>query len=280
MTINECQPEVIDDVEKLSAAVDDLSQRDTLYVDCEGDRLSRYGALYTVQIYDGNPQRRVYLVDVDVLGESAFDSVSTLGNTLRALLETKRLMFFDPRADVDALWNLYQVMPGNVLCLQLAEVAHRRRTKPYASWEPTYVNGLAKCIDLYCRGTLTRNESAIKTRVSLELKAGRFQYSDFKLSSPKSSQDIRTYACVDVLCLPELEKRVWQGTLCSGGERWVLENSSSRCARAKGYVGQEVFRSKNNAIPPAFSYKHHEGLLCRLLSMHQSFYTFREFRFK
>ncbi|KAG9319337.1 hypothetical protein KVV02_004632 [Mortierella alpina] len=262
-SISACQPEVIDDVLMLSAAVDELSQKDTLYVDCEGDKLSRYGALYTVQIYDGNPQRRVYLVDVDILGASAFDSVSTLGNTLRSLLETKRLVFFDPRGDIDALWNLFQVMPGNVLCLQLAEIAYRRRTKTRAIWEPSYVNGLGKCIDQYCRGSLTRNEIAIKARVSSELKAGRFQYSDFKLSNSNDSQDMRIYACADVLCLPELEKTFWQGSLCSGGEQWVLENSRSRCARAKEYVARDVFGSKKNAIPPPFSYTHHTGLVCR-----------------
>ncbi|KAF9283093.1 hypothetical protein BGZ68_005579 [Mortierella alpina] len=261
--ITECQPEVIDDVLKLSAAVDDLSEKDTLYVDCEGDNLSRYGALYTVQIYDGNPQRRVYLVDVDILGPSAFDSVSTKGHTLRSLLQTKRILFFDPRADVDALWNMYQVMPDNVLCLQLAEIAYRRRTKTRPSWEPSYVNGLGKCIDHYCRGSLTRNEIAVKIKVSSELKAGKFQYSDFKLSNTTNIQDMLTYACADVLCLPELERRFWQGELCSGGQKWVLENSRSRCARAKEYVGQDVFRSKNNAIPPRFSYTHHTGLVCK-----------------
>ncbi|KAK3831951.1 MAG: ribonuclease H-like domain-containing protein [Linnemannia gamsii] len=263
-SIIECQPEVIDDVLKLSTVVDDLVQKDILYVDCEGDKLSRYGTLYTVQIYDGNPQRRVYLVDVDILGKSAFDSISAMGSTLRSLLETKRIVFFDPRGDIDALWNLFRVMPDNVLCLQLAEVAYRRRIeKNRANWEPHFVHGLARCIDRYCVESLTRNEIAIKASVSSELKAGNFQYSDFMLSNTKNNQDMRTYACVDVLCLPELEKRVWQGTLCSGGEKWVLENSRSRCARAKGYVGQEVFGSRNNAIPPRFSYTHHKGLLCK-----------------
>lgn len=262
--ISECQPEVIDDVLKLSTVVDDLAQKDTLYVDCEGENLSRYGALYTVQIYDGNPQRRVYLVDVDRLGKSAFDSISTKGNTFRSLLESKRLVMFDPRADIDALWNLFQVMPDNVLCLQLAEIAYRRRAeKNRADWEPSFVAGLAKCIDRYCAKSLTRNEIAIKARVSSELKAGKFQYGDFVLSNTKNSQDMRTYACVDVLCLPELEKRVWQSGLCAGGQRWVLENSRSRCVRAKEYVGQEVFGSRNNTIPPRFSYTHHKGLLCR-----------------
>ncbi|KAF9290204.1 hypothetical protein BGZ68_007675 [Mortierella alpina] len=262
--LNECQPEVVDDIQKLSAAIDDLSQKDTLYVDCEGDRLTRYGTLYTVQIYDGNPQRRVYLVDIDTLGRAAFDSISTKGNTLRSLLETKRVVFFDPRADIDALWNLFQVMPSNVLCLQLAEIAYRRRTeKSSAAWEPPFVSGLGKCIDLYCRGSLTRNEIAIKTKVSSELRAGRFQYSDFKLSNTKNSQDMRTYACVDVLCLPELERRIWQGKLCSGGERWVLENSRARCGRAKEHVAPEVFGSRSNTIPPRFTYTHHTGLVCK-----------------
>jgi hypothetical protein len=262
-SIGECQPEVIDDILKLSTVVDDLTQKDTLYVDCEGENLSRYGALYTVQIYDGNPQRRVYLVDVDILGKSAFDSISTMGNTLRSLLETKRLVFFDPRGDIDVLWNLFHVMPDNVLCLQLAEIAYRRRTeKNRANWEPPFVNGLAKCIDRYCKESLTRNEIALKTRISSELKAGNFQYSDFMLSNTKNSQDMRIYACVDVLCLPELEKRVWQGRLCSGGEKWVFENSRSRSVRAKEYVGQDVFGSRSNTIPPRFSYTHHKGPLC------------------
>ncbi|KAF9408763.1 hypothetical protein BGZ94_002193 [Podila epigama] len=225
----ECQPEVIDNVQKLSAAVDDLSQKDTLFVDCEGDQLSRYGALYTIQIYDGNQQRRVYLVDVEALGQSAFDSVSEKGNTLKSLLETKRIVFFDPRGDVDALWNLFHVMPRNVLCLQLAEVAYRRRReKRREDWEPPYLNGLVKCIDRFCSNSLTRNEIAIKTRVSSALKAENFQHSDFILSKTKNNRDMQIYACVDVLCLPELEKRVWEDRLCSGGKRWVLEHSRAR----------------------------------------------------
>ena len=105
-SVGECQAEVVDDVQKLSAAVDDLAVKSTLYVDCEGEDLSRYGALYTVQIYDGGPERRVYIVDIDKLGMSAFSSVSANGTTLRALLEVKRVVMFDPRSDVDALWNL------------------------------------------------------------------------------------------------------------------------------------------------------------------------------
>ncbi|KAF9558670.1 hypothetical protein EC968_006889 [Mortierella alpina] len=218
--ISECLPEILDDIQKLSAAVDDLSQKNTLYVDCEGDNFSHYGALYTVQIYDGNSQRPVYLVDVDTLGKSAFDFVSTLGNTLRSLPETKRLVFFDPRADVDALWNLFQVMSGQAICLQLAKIAYRRRKdKINADWEPPFVSGLAKCIDRYCAESLTRNDIAVKARVSSELKAENFRYSDFKLSNTRNSQDVRTYACIDVLRLPELEKRVWQDKLCSGGKR-------------------------------------------------------------
>jgi hypothetical protein len=58
----------------------------TLYLDLEGNRLSRHGTISLITILI-HPQRVVRLIDVLVLGKPAFTTASNNGKTLKSILE-------------------------------------------------------------------------------------------------------------------------------------------------------------------------------------------------
>lgn len=263
------QPIIVSTETGLKEAISKLNKADTLYMDCEGDNLSRHGKLYTIQLYDGNPERLVYIIDMRSLPEAlslqvesehdgaSAGEVSACSVTLKDLIEHKRVVMFDPRSDVDALYHHYNVMPRYMVCLQLVEIAYRRRVdKRNKIWEPPYVSGLTKAITQYCRSSVTPEEKRIKARISDQLKNGLFKYEDFILSSSSpTDQDTVIYSCVDVLCLPELESKLWP-QLCLGGQKWVLHHSMQRCHRAYEDITAEMIKSRSNTIPPRFDYNH------------------------
>jgi len=85
-----------------------LPPSSTIYLDLEGNCLSRHGtiSLVTVLIH---PQRVVRLIDVLVLGKRAFTTASNNGKTLKSILEDTDIpkCTWDVRNDADALWALY-----------------------------------------------------------------------------------------------------------------------------------------------------------------------------
>ncbi|KAK0930971.1 hypothetical protein LTR29_016547 [Friedmanniomyces endolithicus] len=81
-----------------------------LYVDLEGNNLSRNGTLSLVTILL-EPERDVYLVDVTTLGRDAFTTAGADGRTLKSVLESEDVVkvYFDIRNDSDALFGLYEI---------------------------------------------------------------------------------------------------------------------------------------------------------------------------
>ena len=102
------KPELINNFSLLKTFLDGLNDISgeplTLYIDLEGNNLSRHGTLSLVTILI-EPREKVYLIDVTKLGRDAFDTVGLDGRSVRNILEARDIIkvFFDIRNDSDAL---------------------------------------------------------------------------------------------------------------------------------------------------------------------------------
>jgi exonuclease 3'-5' domain-containing protein 1 len=87
----------------------------SLYIDLEGNNLSRKGTLSLVTILV-EPRHTVHLVDVTGLGEQAFHVAGSDGRTLKKILESQEIVkvFFDIRNDLDALFGLFGIRVGGI----------------------------------------------------------------------------------------------------------------------------------------------------------------------
>ena len=115
----------IANLEDLAESTDILNQCSHLAVDCEGDNLSRSGALTILSVigFDGfapfgtsalevSSQQTAYIFDIQRLGRDALAS-----SNLKTLLESPSVgkIFFDCRKDSDALWHQFGVKLNNVI---------------------------------------------------------------------------------------------------------------------------------------------------------------------
>ena len=121
---NDYDYRLINDETGLKDAISELkgkiAERNTfLAVDCEGDSLSRKGALTIITVAT---EEKVYIFDVLKLGQLVF--TSGLGEILED--ESREKLTFDCRQDSDALWYQFKVKLSGVLDLQLLEVIYRR----------------------------------------------------------------------------------------------------------------------------------------------------------
>ncbi|KAK5734605.1 hypothetical protein LTR17_008826 [Elasticomyces elasticus] len=144
-TENMGRPQLVDTLEAVKTLVDTLvslkAASAPLYVDLEGVNLSRHGSISIIQIWLPLLQQ-AFLVDIHVLGTTAFDTTNSEGKTLRTILGSERIKkyFFDVRNDADALYALFNVRLAGVVDVQLLELASRRGPKHV-------VCGLAACIE-------------------------------------------------------------------------------------------------------------------------------------
>ena len=125
---------LVDSDTGLQDAISDIKQKIAerialLAVDCEGNSLSREGALTIITVAT---EEKVYIFDVQKLGQATFSS------GLGEILEDKshKKLMFDCRQDSDALWHQFKVKLSGVLDLQLLEVIYRREN-PSASTTKT-----------------------------------------------------------------------------------------------------------------------------------------------
>lgn len=139
------EPQMIESKPALRAFIDNLPEcKDpdpSLFVDLEGNNLSRKGTLSLVTVLV-EPRHTVHLIDVTGLGDDAFTTAGLDGRTIKRILESPKVckVFFDIRNDSDALYSLSSIRVQGIEHLQLMELASR------ASWKK-YVNGLSKCIE-------------------------------------------------------------------------------------------------------------------------------------
>ncbi|XP_020630329.1 piRNA biogenesis protein EXD1-like [Orbicella faveolata] len=121
---NDYDYRLVNDETGLKDAISELkgkiAERNTLLaVDCEGDSLSRKGALTIITVAT---EEKAYIFDVLKLGQLVFSS--GLGEILED--KSREKLTFDCRQDSDALWHQFKVKLSGVLDLQLLEVIYRR----------------------------------------------------------------------------------------------------------------------------------------------------------
>lgn len=143
MSTSRSTPALISSVLELEAFLSSIPTSSTLYLDFEGNNLSRNGtiSIITILIY---PQNTVHLIDILTLGEIAFTTCSSTGGkgkTLKSIFEDPDItkFFWDVRNDADALWAHYRVGLAGVIDIQLLENASREDDK-------TYIRGLDKSV--------------------------------------------------------------------------------------------------------------------------------------
>lgn len=203
---------MIDSPQALKAFIGSLPDLDSptpsLYIDLEGNNLSRKGTLSLVTILV-EPRHTVHLVDVTGLGKLAFETAGPDGKTLKHILESKEIVkvFFDIRNDSDALFGLFGVRVKGIEDIQLMELASR-------GFQKRHVNGLAKCIE---------RDSTLPFAVKREWRASKER--GYRLFDPNLggsyavfderplSAEIQKYCVQDVIHMPAL-RELYQAKLC------------------------------------------------------------------
>lgn len=239
---------LIDTATAMSALVDILDGQPTtppsLYIDLEGVNLSRHGTISILQIYV-LPRRQAYLVDIHILGETAFCAPSSAtGRTFKDILESETVpkVFFDVRSDSDALFSHFQIRLAGVQDLQLMELATR-------TFPRRLVCGLARCIEREVSLGETEKSSWLATkergtRLFAPERGGSYQV----FNERPLHAEIRRYCVQDVHLLPRLWA-YYDGKLTKVWEGRVREASRDRVALSQtpGFNGE----GKHMALAPA-----------------------------
>lgn len=190
----------------IDSIVDLPNSPPSLYFDLEGIDLSRKGSISIFQLL-AHPQNHVYLIDVHVLGGSAFTTPGTKGNTFQTILESGTIAkaCFDVRNDSDALHFHYGITLRGIQDIQLMENASRRLGYPNK-----YIAGLIKCIEFDLPMTTQAKNAckAIKEK-GLKLFAPEKGGSYEAFNTRPLHEDIKAYCVQDVKFLPLLWKKYW-----------------------------------------------------------------------
>ena len=207
---------IIDTLIALVSFLDNLEKQPTnppsLYLDIEGVALSRHGSISIIQLFH-LPQNHVFLIDVFILQEAAFNTPNKTGTTLRSILESALVpkVFFDVRNDADALYAHFNISLRGVHDIQLLEVATR-------SWAKDRVAGLRQCIrsDARLATKVRRDWEAVKER-GKALFAAENGGSYEVFNTRPMLQDIVDYCAQDVVYLPVL----WNVYSQKIGKKWL-----------------------------------------------------------
>ncbi|KAK3046754.1 hypothetical protein LTR09_011779 [Extremus antarcticus] len=218
--------ELIDTLSLLKAFIDGLKNIEgeppSLYIDLEGNNLSRLGTLSLLTILI-EPREKVYLIDVTTLGRDAFDTVGSDGRSVRDVLEANDIIkvFFDIRNDSDALYSLYSVEVRGIWDLQLMELASR-------NFQKRCVNGLAKCIerDLRIEYEEKVNWQRVKDKGrDLFDPARRGSYAIF--DQRPLTAEVEDYYTQDVAFMPHLCE-IYRDKLCDAWWREIEAETNAR----------------------------------------------------
>lgn len=221
-------PSLISSVPALREFLSSIPPSSTLYLDLEGNSLSRHGTISILTILI-HPSRIIRLIDILILGNSAFTTPSTNNKTLKTILEDPQTpkYLWDVRNDADALWAHYQVDLAGVTDIQLLENASRTGDK-------TYVRGLDKSVQFDLKLGFMELNRWIRTKKDV----GKLMVENVFAARPMDQKTVQ-YCANDVVHLPELYaiymKRI-QGTWL---DRAILE-SGRRVVKAHspGYEPQ------------------------------------------
>lgn len=223
---------MIDSPLALKTFIDDLPDckgaEPSLYIDLEGNNLSRNGTLSLITVLV-EPRHTVHLVDVTGLGKDTFDTAGSDGRTLRRILESQEIVkvFFDIRNDSDALFGLFGVRVRGIEDVQLMELASR-------NFQKRHINGLAKCIE---------RDSTLSFKDKREWKDGKERGK--RLFDPNLgggyavfderplSTEIKKYCVQDVIHMPAL-RELYRAKLCDAWWRKIEDETSARVRLSQG----------------------------------------------
>jgi exonuclease 3'-5' domain-containing protein 1 len=215
-----------------------------LYLDLEGNCLSRHGTLSLIILYHP-PWRSIYLIDVHTLGATAFSTATPEGVTLKGILEapTWPKVFFDVRNDSDALFSHFGVRLRGVEDVQLMENAAR------PAGQRRLLNGLQRCIEM-----LELIPDAEKEAWKAAKQRGRDLYDPARgggeydvFDERPLREEVVRYCANDVRYLPVLRDSYWA---CLD-RRWrikVREETQDRVAESQSE--DYVPNSRNKARGP------------------------------
>jgi len=236
---NEYDYKLVNDEIGLKDALAELkgqtAERNTLLaVDCEGDSLSRKGALTIITVAT---EEKVYIFDVLKLGQVVFSS--GLGEILED--KSREKLTFDCRQDSDALWHQFKVKLNGVLDLQLLEVIYRRENPAASSTvntprlsttntrggrrnrrsqrtdEVEIIYGFGRCIELYLQ-----DEKLTK----MKNKGKRLLKWDTKVWTRRPlTDDLIQYCVVDTMAMFRLYNKMKD---VNGGEQARLRVASEK----------------------------------------------------
>ncbi len=228
MTTSASTPTLISSLPKLEAFLSSIPASSTIYLDLEGNCLSRHGTISLVTILI-HPQRVVRLIDVLLLGKQAFTTVLNNGKSLKSILEDADIpkCTWDVRNDADALWALYHVSLAGFTDIQLLENASRAGDK-------TYVRGLDKSIQFDLKLGFMETHRWIRTKKEIQSRMP----ADVFVTRPIDAKTAQ-YCVNDVIHLPDLHAlylRRIQGDWLA----MATEESARRVAEAhsQGYESQ------------------------------------------
>ena len=221
-------PTLISSVPGLEAFLSSIPPSSTIYLDLEGDSLSRHGTIALIILLI-HPQKIVRLIDISILGKSAFTTASNNGKTLKSILEDPNISkcAWDVRNDADALWALYQVGLAGVTDIQLLENASRVGVK-------TYLRGLDKCVQFDLKLGFMETNRWIRTKKEIK----SLMSADIFAARPIEDKTAQ-YCVNDVIHLPELHA-VYLKRIAGDWLAKVMEESARRVAEAHspGYEPQ------------------------------------------
>ncbi|KAK4690478.1 exonuclease 3'-5' domain-containing protein 1, partial [Lecanoromycetidae sp. Uapishka_2] len=178
----------------------------SLYFDLEGQELSRTGTISIFQLLV-HPQDQVYLIDIHVLGDTAFVTAGTDGNTLRGVLESPSIpkACFDVRNDSDALYHHFGISLQGIHDIQLMENASRGHQS-----SRRLLNGLIKCIEADTYLTMQEKQAwRIVKDQGVKLFAPEKGGSYEVFNSRPLHDDIKAYCVQDVRLLTTLWDTYW-----------------------------------------------------------------------
>ena len=193
MSSSASTPTLISSVLELENFLSSIPPSSTIYLDLEGNNLSRHGtiSLVTILIY---PQKVVRLIDICVLRASAFTTAAKDGRTLKSIFEDPDIpkCAWDVRNDADALWSLFHVGLAGVTDIQLLENAARIGDK-------TYIRGLDKSVQFDLKLGFMETNRWIRTKKEVR----NLMPNNVFTARPMDDKTVQ-YCVNDVIHLPEL----------------------------------------------------------------------------
>jgi exonuclease 3'-5' domain-containing protein 1 len=213
-----------DTTASIHALLDILAQAQTkqIYLDFEGVNLCKSGKMCIGQLLlHGSPH--VYLLDITILGPLVF-STQKDGQSLSSIFrntEWKKVMF-DPKNDIDAMFHQFGVMPVNVICLQLADIARDRMNGEYRR----LCNGLGKVLGMVLPYSTASGLKRIK-EAGKKLFAPECGGSYAVFEERPLKPDLVAYCVGDVRCLETLYEKL-VGPLSLVWMDWLSKESFKR----------------------------------------------------